>query len=77
MLMKESIEMKDNQAEKDLENAIAQAIADNPNFNQQVAIFNALSDYYFEGTSPMEMERVNPEKYKECMKALSEKMKQL
>ena len=29
--------MKDNQAEKDLENAIAQAIAANPEFNQKVA----------------------------------------
>tara|TARA_X000000950_G_scaffold67751_1_gene83680 strand:+ start:836 stop:1045 length:210 start_codon:yes stop_codon:yes gene_type:complete len=69
--------MKDNQAEKDLENAIAQAIAANPEFNQKVAIYNALSDYYFKGTSPMELEKTDPEKYKECMKALSEKMKQL
>ena len=68
---------KDNQADKDLENAIAQTIAANPEFNQKVAIHNALSDYYFKGTSPMELEKTDPEKYDKCMKAIAEKMKQL
>ena len=68
---------KDNQADKDLENAIAQTIAANPEFNQKVAIHNALSDYYFKGTSPMELEKTAPEKYDRCMKAIAEKLKQL
>ena len=68
---------KDNQADKDLENAIAQTIAANPEFNQKVAIHNALSDYYFKGTSPMELKKTDPEKYDRCMKAIAEKMKQL
>ena len=53
---------KDNQADKDLENAIAQTIAANPEFNQKVAIHNALSDYYFKGTSPMELEKTDPKR---------------
>ena len=68
---------KDNQADKDLENAIAQAIAANPEFNQNVAIHNALSDYYFKGTSPMELEKTDPKRYDRYMKAISEKMKQI
>ena len=68
---------KDNQADKDLENAIAQTIAANPEFNQKVAIHNALSDYYFKGTSPMELEKTDPKRYDRYMKAISEKMKQL
>ena len=68
---------KDNQADKDLENAIAQAIAENPDFNQKVAIHNALSDYYFKGTSPMELEKTDPKRYDRYMKAISEKMKQI
>ena len=68
---------KDNQADKDLENAIAQAIAANPAFNQKVAIHNALSDYYFKGTSPMELEKTDPKRYDRYMKAISEKMKQI
>ena len=69
--------MKDNQADKDLENAIAQTIAANPEFNQKVAIHNALSDYYFKGTSPMELEKTDPKRYDRYMKAISEKMKQI
>ena len=68
---------KDNQADKDLENAIAQTIAANPEFNQKVAIHNALSDYYFKGTSPMELEKTDPERYDRYIKAISEKMKQI
>lgn len=68
---------KDNQADKDLENAIAQTIAANPEFNQKVAIHNALSDYYFKGTSPMELEKTDPKRYDRYMKAISEKMKQI
>ena len=69
--------MKDNQADKDLENAIAQAIASHPEFNQKVAIHTALSDYYFKGTSPMELEKTDPERYDRYIKAISEKMKQI
>ena len=68
---------KDNQADNDLEIAIAQAIAANPEFNQKVAIHNALSDYYFKGTSPMELEKTDPERYDRYIKTISEKMKQI